>query len=320
MQQSGSGPTELAAGDTNAVGRMLGLLGDEWTLLVVQQALMGATRYADFKARLPISNSVLTRRLQVLTDDGVLDRRAYRSKPPRSEYVITLRGRSLWPMLLSIWEWERHWVPDHAERLPSMRHTACGGDFVPLVVCRTCDETASEKDVVAQWGPSGSWPRSMPVAATRRRSGADQRDGAAGLFPQTMSVMGNRWAFALLVAAFVGISRFTEFQTQLGAPPGSIADRLSIFTANGVLVAADNRYRLTEKGRAFFPVLVAALGWAQRWFRASEGPAVILTHAACGTLFRAVLTCDQCASEVRGADVATGWHSCIESANLAGAQ
>jgi DNA-binding HxlR family transcriptional regulator len=295
----------LATGDTNAVGRMLGLLGDEWTLLVIQQALMGATRYTEFLARLPISNSALTRRLQKLTDDGLLDRRAYQSNPPRSEYLITARGRSLWPVLLSIWEWERHWVPDHAQRLPGMRHTACGGDFAPLVVCRSCDETATDKDVVAQWGPSGSWPRSIPVAATRRRSEADQRDGAAGLFPQTMSVMGNRWAFALLGAAFVGIGRFTDFQTQLGAPPGSIADRLSIFTANGVLGAADNRYRLTEKGRAFFPVLVSALDWAQRWFRAPEGQAVILTHTACGRRFGAVLECDQCTGELRGAQVET---------------
>ena len=53
--------------EPNAVARMLGLLGDEWTLLVIQQALLGATRFAEFKARLPISNSVLTRRLQSLT-------------------------------------------------------------------------------------------------------------------------------------------------------------------------------------------------------------------------------------------------------------
>ena len=78
------------------------------------------------------------------------------------------------------------------------------------------------------------------------------------------------------------MSRFTDFQTQLGAPPGSIADRLSIFTANGVLAATDNRYRLTEKGRALYPVLVSALQWAQRWYRAPEGPAVLLTHTACG--------------------------------------
>jgi DNA-binding HxlR family transcriptional regulator len=283
---------------------MLGTLGDEWTLLVVQQALLGATRYGDFMTRLPISNSVLTRRLRAMCSDGLLERLAYQTNPPRFEYVVTPRSRSLWPVLLSIWDWERQWVPDHAEGLPGMRHTSCGGDFAPLVTCGSCGETASEKDVVAQWGPSGSWPRSVPVAATRRRSESDQRDGEAGMFPQTMSVLGNRWAFALLVGAFVGMSRFTDFQTQLGAPPGSIADRLSIFTANGVLTADDNRYRLTEKGRALFGVLVSALQWAQRWFQAPEGPAVILTHTACGKRFGPVLACDQCAQPLIGTEIA----------------
>ena len=68
----------MAAGDTNAVGRMLGLLGDEWTLLVIQQALMGATRYGEFQARLPISHSVLSSRLQSLTRDGLLTKRTTR--------------------------------------------------------------------------------------------------------------------------------------------------------------------------------------------------------------------------------------------------
>ena len=228
-------------------------------------------------------------------------------------------------MLVSIWEWERRWVPEHAEGLPSMHHIECGADFAPVMTCHACGEEASEKDVVAQWGPSGSWPRSIPVAATRRRSEGDQ---AAGLFPQTMSVMGNRWGFALLVAAFVGTSRFTDFQTQLGASPGSLADRLSIFTANGVFVVADSRYRLTEKGRALFPVLVCALQWAQRWFTAPEGPAVVLTHSACDQRFEAVLVCDQCTAPLTGgADQRPSekfakkfWHSPYESANLAGAQ
>jgi DNA-binding HxlR family transcriptional regulator len=282
---------------------MLGLLGDEWTLLVVQQALLGATRYGEFQDRLPISHSVLSNRLRLLTGDDLLERRVYQTHPTREEYLTTPRSRSLWPVLVTIWEWERRWVPDHAERLPAMRHIACGSVFDPQVTCRACGETASEKDVVAQWGPSGSWSRSVPATGTRRRSSAEQRQ--AGLFPQTMSVLGNRWAFALLVAAFVGVSRFTDFQAQLGAPPGSIADRLSIFVANGVLAAADNRYRLTEKGRALFPVLIAALQWAQRWFTTPEGPAVLLTHTACGHRFVAVLTCDQCARPLRGTQVAT---------------
>lgn len=301
MAQSGPGPTELAVGDTNAVGRMLGQLGDEWTLLVIQQALMGAKRYADFRAGLPISHSVLSSRLRALTRDGLLTRQNYQSNPPRADYLTTARSRSLWPVLVSIWEWERHWVPEHADDLPAMRHSACGAEFVPQMTCGSCGDTVSEKDVVPQWGPSGSWARSVPVSTTRRRSTGEQRQ--AGQFPQTMSVLGNRWGLALLVAAFVGMSRFTDFQTQLGAPPGSIADRLEIFSSNGVLAAADNRYHLTEKGRALFPVLISALQWAQRWFHAPEGPAVVLTHSACGRRFSAVMTCDQCARPLRGTQV-----------------
>jgi hypothetical protein len=44
-------PTTLTPGGTNAVGRILGLLGDEWTLLIIQQALLGATRYGEFIER-----------------------------------------------------------------------------------------------------------------------------------------------------------------------------------------------------------------------------------------------------------------------------
>jgi DNA-binding HxlR family transcriptional regulator len=302
----------------NAVGRMLGVLGDEWTLLLIQQAILGATRYGDFAARLPISHAVLTRRLRSLTDEGLLVRQAYQTKPPRSEYVLAPRGRSLWPVLTSIWDWERQWVPDHAGDLPSMRHDACGAAFAPALTCRHCSEVVTEKDVVAQWGPSGSWARSVPVESTRRRSdvaaGAAPRSDVAagsatsraGLFPETMSILGNRWAFALLVSAFVGTSRFTDFRDQLGAPPGSLADRLQIFTSNGVLTSIDGRYSLTEKGRAVFPILITALQWAQRWFEAPEGAAVNLVHRVCGKPFDAVLSCDQCAVALRGAGFGVG--------------
>lgn len=281
---------------------MLGLLGDEWTLLIVQRALLGARRYRDFVAALPVSNAVLSNRLQNLTERELLSRSEYHGNPPRFEYLATSKSRSLWPMLTSIWEWERRWIPDHPEPLPRMRHTACGTEFTPLVTCRACEEFADDKSVAAQWGPSGSWERSIPAAGTRRRSAA-RRSGAAEMFPQTMSVIGDRWAFALLVAAFVGVSRFTDFQTQLGAPPVTIADRLTVFTEEGILVNSEARYRLTEKGRAFFPVLVCALAWAQRWFPSPEGPAVILTHTACARRFTPVLVCDQCRGRLRGSQI-----------------
>ncbi|MCV7332909.1 helix-turn-helix transcriptional regulator [Mycobacterium cookii] len=302
----------MTPGGINAVGRILGLLGDEWTLLIIQQALLGATRYGEFMERLPISNSVLTNRLRALTENGLLDRTVYRSRPVRAEYLITERGRALWPVLLSIWEWERRWVPEQADRLPGMRHTACDSDFAPTLSCQSCGEVVTEKEVTAQWGPSGSWPRSVPEAVTRRRSTGDTSRGQAGLFPETMSVFGNRWAAALLVCAFLGTSRFTDFQAQLGAPPSLLASRLQTFCANGVLCVsrqtgpARTCYQLTEKGRAFFPVIVTALQCGQRWFHAPEGPAVLITHICCGKPLLGLLTCDQCALPLTGDQVSVG--------------
>ncbi|OKH64900.1 HxlR family transcriptional regulator [Mycobacterium sp. SWH-M3] len=289
----------------NAVGQMLGLLGDEWSLLVIQQALLGATRYGQFIERLPISNSVLTRRLSALTDDGLLARHRYQDKPPRHEYLVTDRSRSLWPVLLSIWEWERHWVPEHRERLPAMQHLRCGADFTPLHTCEACRRVTGPGDVTVTWGPSGGWQRSLPVTTNRRRSETDQRDSPSGLFPQTMSVLGNRWACAILVAAFVGTTRFSRFQELLAAPPGSIADRLRTFRDNGILTMTEDRpeYRLTPKGLAFFPVLTTALQWAQRWFDTLDGPAVVVTHTACGQQFHAVLRCDGCTEALTGTSV-----------------
>jgi DNA-binding HxlR family transcriptional regulator len=297
-------PTLLSPGGTNAVGRILGLLGDEWTLLIIQQALLGATRYGEFMARLPISNTVLSNRLRSLTDNDLLVRAPYQTRPVRAEYLITERGRAFWPVLLSIWEWERRWVPDHPHRLPGMRHTQCGSDFAPTLTCRACGDAVTEKEVAARWGPSGSWPRSVPEGSTRRRSSADGKRGQAGMFPATMSVFGNRWAAALLVCAFLGTSRFSDFQTQLGAPPSLLSGRLQTFCANGVLrTSRETNYQLTEKGRAFFPVIITALQVGQHWFRAPEGPAVALTHLGCGEPFVGQLTCDQCARTLKGAQI-----------------
>ncbi|MGB2922020.1 MAG: transcriptional regulator, partial [Mycobacterium sp.] len=100
-----------------------------------------------------------------------------------------------------------------------------------------------------------------------------------------------------------GASRFTDFQSQLGAPPSTVAARLSVFTGEGILGSTGNRYRLTDKGRAFFPVLVTALQWAQRWYPDPEGPAVVLTHAVCGGRFAPVLVCDRCGEPLRGGQV-----------------
>lgn len=287
-------PTALDAGGGNAIGRMLGLLGDEWSLLIIQQAVMGAGRYTEFMSRLPISNSVLTKRLRMLVEEGLLS----------PDYATTARSRSLWPVLLSIWEWERVWVSEHRERLPAMRHAGCGELFSPVLRCTACGAAVLDADVELAVGPSGQWSRSAPSATTRRRSESDVTARHAGLFPQTMAVLGNRWAAALLLACFLGTTRFTDFQAQLGVPPSLLAERLQTFCEMGVLTEAErSAYRLSAKGLALAGVLVTALQWAQRWFTAPEGPAILARHRGCGDELTGVLACDRCGERLAGAQV-----------------
>ncbi|MCM2417412.1 helix-turn-helix domain-containing protein [Streptomyces sp. RKAG293] len=300
-------PTRLPPGGQNAIAVALGLLGDEWTLLILRYALQGVRRYQDWHDRLPISNAVLTARLTRLTDMGLLVRDAYQQRPVRYAYQLTPRGREIWPVLVSIWGWEYRWVDAHSERLPWMRHRGCGRHMEPVMVCGGCEQPVRPREVSSVLGPSGAAGRSIPSGATRRRSAAGAESGA-GLFPETMSLIGNRWSVGLLGAAFLGAHRFGEFQQRLGAPPAMIADRLRTFCALGVLEALPGEpgrgsYRLTAKGRAFFPVVMTLIDWGQHWFLAPEGPALLSTHLGCGADFAPRLVCDGCRQVLCDSDV-----------------
>ncbi|MEU5880468.1 helix-turn-helix domain-containing protein [Spirillospora sp. NPDC047279] len=311
-------PTRLRAGGENAVGVTMGLIGDEWTLLILRYAHQGVRRYADWRERLAISDSVLSARLSLLTRTGLLARDAYQARPTRYEYRLTARGREVWPILVAIWAWEYRWVAGHAGRLPWMRHRACGRHMEPLMACAACGEAVRPRDVRSEVGPSGGEGRSVPAAATRRRPVPGTPAGA-GLFPETMALIGNRWSVMLLGAAFLGARRFGDFQQMLGAPPTMVADRLRTFVELGVLSAGPSAdradwisYRLTDKGRAFFPVVMTAIGWGQRWFDAPDGPALVSVHRGCGAAFEPCLVCDHCGGTLRENDVV------VEDVSLSG--
>ena len=301
--------TPEIAENSNAIA--VGLIGDEWNLAIVRLAIMsGVRRYKDFRDRLGIANSVLTARLRRLTEAGVFTMAQYSAAPRRSEYVLTERGRDLWKVLLTIWSWEAVWVTEHIEPLPSMYHTECGEEFSPVMYCGACDQPGI-RDVRGTFGPSGGFERSVPRATTRRRSAGGSP--GPGLVPQTIELIGNRWSASALAAAFLGARRFTDMLVMTGAPPTIVSDRLRTFCQMGVLetVAAKAgsgrvEYRLTDKGRAFFPHVMVMLDWGDRWFRAPEGPATLLTHTACGGEFHPVLHCSSCARELHGSQIQVG--------------
>jgi len=89
--------------------RAMERVGDTWSVLILREAFYGATRFDEFEKRLGIAPNMLTRRLAVLINEGLLTRRPYSSHPPRDEYLLTERGRDFRPVLLALMDWgDRH--------------------------------------------------------------------------------------------------------------------------------------------------------------------------------------------------------------------
>lgn len=88
------------------VARTLDLLGDRWTLLIVRDLLRGERRFTDLAQGLVgIPRNLLVDRLRTLEAAGLVTRQSYREIPPRVEYELTDRGRSLEPVLEAISRW-----------------------------------------------------------------------------------------------------------------------------------------------------------------------------------------------------------------------
>ena len=83
-------PTLPPVGGTDAIGRMLGLLGDEWRVSCsCSEPWRVAGDTATFLQALPTVNAVLSARLATLTDADPFERIAYQHTPPRSENLLT---------------------------------------------------------------------------------------------------------------------------------------------------------------------------------------------------------------------------------------
>lgn len=90
--------------------------------------------------------------------------------------------------------------------------------------------------------------------------------------PRALEAVGERWSFLILRAAFNGLMHFEEIQSSLGIARNILANRLGRLVDVGILertpCAGDRRkieYRLTAKGLALLPTMIALRQWGEQW-------------------------------------------------------
>ena len=94
------------------VARTLDLIGERWTILILRDLLLqGPRRYQDLQESLAgVAPNTLSARLKDMEANGLIERKLYSEHPPRLEYHLTDRGKSLGPVLKAL----RAWGQSHA--------------------------------------------------------------------------------------------------------------------------------------------------------------------------------------------------------------
>ena len=89
------------------VRNVLNRVGDKWSMLVLFTLESTPTiRFKELQRKIPdISQKMLTTTLKTLEADGLIIRKAYPEIPPRVEYELTSRGKSLLPLIDNLLSW-----------------------------------------------------------------------------------------------------------------------------------------------------------------------------------------------------------------------
>ena len=139
-----------------SIAQSLEIVGEWWTLLILRDAFLGVRRFDDFVERLGISRNILTDRLDTLVDAGVLARRPYDEARGRYDYLLTDKGRALWPVMTALRQWGDEWIYGDGNEPLLIEHRSCGSVTTGQMTCSACGETLDVRSVRAVPGPGAT--------------------------------------------------------------------------------------------------------------------------------------------------------------------
>lgn len=145
-----------------SVAQSLEIVGEWWTMLILRDAFLGVGRFDDFVERLGISRNVLTNRLDTLVTHGVLERRPYDEARGRNDYLLTDKGRALWPVLNALRQWGDEWIYGAGNEPLLLEHRSCGSPTTAQLTCDRCGEPLDARSVRAVRGPGANDDAVLP--------------------------------------------------------------------------------------------------------------------------------------------------------------
>ncbi|MFJ4880811.1 winged helix-turn-helix transcriptional regulator [Streptomyces sp. NPDC088745] len=128
-----------------AMERSLDVVGTRSAMMLVREAFYGGRRFDDLVRRTGLAETVASKRLRQLVADGLMERRPYRVPGARTrhEYVLTERGRSLFPLFVALMNWGS--ATDGGRGGVELAHAGCGEQLLPAVRCAAGHDVSIEE-------------------------------------------------------------------------------------------------------------------------------------------------------------------------------
>ena len=106
-------------GDDCPIARSLDAIGDWWSMLIIRDALLGRSRFGEFQKSLGLAKNILAARLRLLVDQGILKLTPASDGSAYQEYVLTNKGRGIFPVLVALRQWSEAF-DDHPDDIATI--------------------------------------------------------------------------------------------------------------------------------------------------------------------------------------------------------
>ncbi len=123
---------------------------------------------------------------------------------------------------------------------------------------------------------------------------------------RTLAILGDRWTLLIIRNAFMRTRRFDDFQKQLGITRHLLAERIKRLVENNIFEKTlynespkRYEYKLTEKGKALYPIIVSLSVWGNVWNNEKKKYNELhYLHTSCNHQMIPKLVCPCCGEEV----------------------
>lgn len=92
------------------VARCVDVIGDRWSLLIIRDVMDGIHRFGDLQRSLSVARNILSNRLHKLIDAEILEMRAASDGTAYQEYILTDKGKQLFPIVVALRQWGEQYL------------------------------------------------------------------------------------------------------------------------------------------------------------------------------------------------------------------